>query len=74
MKDLAIIKSKIDQALNQLNGFEFIKQTDAQYVLSVDGGLLNIYFKKNGKTSFLSQGQNPDGATAFAQTLIELSN
>ncbi|CAD9227979.1 hypothetical protein BCEN4_740098 [Burkholderia cenocepacia] len=54
--------------------FDYIKSTDTQIVLEVysdeGNGLLNIYFKTNGKISFLSQGKNPEAATEFAQKII----
>ncbi|WP_175888190.1 hypothetical protein [Burkholderia contaminans] len=71
MKDLLITKNQVDSALSKLEGDQFVKQSDAQYALNIDnGGVLNIYFKKNGKTSFLSQGKNPDEATSFAELLF----
>lgn len=71
MKDLLITKSQVDSALAKFAGFEITKQTDTQYTLNIEnGGVLNIYFKKNGKTSFLAQGQNPEVATNFAKHLI----
>ncbi|MCW5156332.1 hypothetical protein [Burkholderia cenocepacia] len=73
MKDLLITKAQVDATLVKFAGFEIVKQSDAQYTLNIDnGGVLNIYFKKNGKTSFLSQGQDPLVATNFAQALINL--
>ncbi|MGU4699155.1 hypothetical protein K6L09_21030 [Burkholderia cepacia] len=71
MKDLLINKVQVDVALSKLEGYQIVKQTEAQYALNIDnGGILNIYFKKNGKTSFLSQGKNPDEATNFAELLF----
>ncbi|HVI41554.1 MAG TPA: hypothetical protein VM577_12955 [Anaerovoracaceae bacterium] len=71
MKDLKIEKSDIDSVLRKPE-FEYvvIKKTPEQYVLKTGNGLLNIYFKKNSKVSFLAQGQDKDEATAFAERVI----
>ncbi|MBH9720500.1 hypothetical protein JAO10_09160 [Burkholderia contaminans] len=54
--------------------FDYIKNTETQIVLEVysdeGNGLLNIYFKTNGKVSFLAQGKDPAAATEFAQRVI----
>ncbi|HDR9180268.1 TPA: hypothetical protein QDB06_000792 [Burkholderia vietnamiensis] len=71
MKDLTITKSTIDHILTKPE-FEHvaIKITPEQYVLKTGNGLLNIYFKKNSKVSFLAQGQDKFEATVFAERVI----
>lgn len=75
LKDLNISRSNVENALAQQINYILTKKSNDLYqvqVLTEEGqGLLNIYFKKNDKISFLGQGKNPDIATQFALSLIE---
>lgn len=75
LKDLNLSRSDVEHALAQQKDYILTKMSNDLYqvqVLREDGqGLLNIYFKKNNKVSFLGQGKNPDIATQFAMNMIE---
>lgn len=75
LKDLNLSRSNVEHALSQQKDYILTKKNNDLYqvqVLTEDGqGLLNIYFKKNNKVSFLGQGKNPDIATQFALAMIE---
>jgi hypothetical protein len=75
LKDLNLSRSDVEHALAQQKDYILTKKSNDLHqvqVLTEDGqGLLNIYFKKNNKVSFLGQGKNPDIATQFALAMIE---
>lgn len=75
LKDLNLSRNDVEHALAQQKDYILTKKSNDLYqvqVLTEDGqGLLNIYFKKNNKVSFLGQGKNPDIATQFALEMIE---
>lgn len=75
LKDLNLSRSDVEHALAQQRDYILTKKSNDLYqvqLLTEDGqGLLNIYFKKNNKVSFLGQGKNPDIATQFALAMIE---
>ncbi|MGJ7553355.1 hypothetical protein ACSFBI_05130 [Variovorax sp. RB3P1] len=75
LKDLNLSRSDVEHALAQQKDYILTKKSNDLYQVQVlteyGQGLLNIYFKKNNKVSFLGQGKNPDFATQFALAMIE---
>ena len=75
LKDLNLSRSDVEHALSQHRDYILTKKSNDLYqvqVVSEDGqGLLNIFFKKNNKISFLGQGKNPTIAIQFAKDIID---